>query len=378
MTKSEKSNKKYNISNLYVLIKMFTDTVETFGMNISTVEKFRNTLKNYINCNKVTEQEVDVIKHVIGMQNTNTIKWDAASNYVNEFKTFIEHAIKNYSIFNIGEVITLYETNNSISKKILNILKEVFNNEFMEYKVKVFKDNFNELEKQGYKININQSYNNIITCKLSVLLYTDDEVTYTNISNPNGLNTQDVKYSPNQLRQMIIQGLNWQIGKYSTKETKQKNEQSYEWHNNKDLKSKLIANGFKDALNHLNKNNSAVFNITDMPDIFVTAQSKKSKNIMDNTNTRIELFKDELRKLDDKDLKFRIHINGDKWIECKPLYLINTQFDKAKQTRELLISGADYKIGHWESHLGNVVWEDNKEEKIFVEYMNMRKLLENI
>lgn len=75
----------YNIPTLSFLLGSYTGMLESFGKNPKTVEFFRNQVNGLINIHQVSRMDAELIFDIIGMQNTNNVKWVKSEEKIRMF-----------------------------------------------------------------------------------------------------------------------------------------------------------------------------------------------------------------------------------------------------------------------------------------------------
>ena len=114
---------EYNIKTLGFLIGSFNQMVSTFGESSKTVEFFRNQVMGLVDIGQVNLSDASLVFSIIGMTNTNSVKWDKAKNKI---KSFMLGMNKLCSISNKNvQAYVLDELN--ISDEIKEYIKDIFN-----------------------------------------------------------------------------------------------------------------------------------------------------------------------------------------------------------------------------------------------------------
>ena len=71
----ERTSNSYNVTNIQSLIGQFRSHIKTSGKSESTVRKYKEYVRQLIYLGKVQKEEVDYVYRLLGMQNTNVVKW---------------------------------------------------------------------------------------------------------------------------------------------------------------------------------------------------------------------------------------------------------------------------------------------------------------
>lgn len=114
---------EYNVQTLGFLIGSFNQMVSTFGESSKTVEFFRNQVMGLVDIGQVNLYDASLVFSLIGMTNTNAVKWDKAKNKI---KSFMFGMNKLCSINNRNvQAYVLDELD--ISDEIKDYIKDIFN-----------------------------------------------------------------------------------------------------------------------------------------------------------------------------------------------------------------------------------------------------------
>lgn len=76
---------RYNINALSYLIGLFKKTCAEMGENAKTVQYFRDIVNGLVNINQLSYNDVDTVYSIIGMKNTNAVKWDKSKEKIDNF-----------------------------------------------------------------------------------------------------------------------------------------------------------------------------------------------------------------------------------------------------------------------------------------------------
>lgn len=75
----------YNLNQISFLIGSFNNTIHTFGQNSKSVAFFRQQVNSLINIGQVKESSAEFVYKLIGMENTDSVKWNISDEKVSEF-----------------------------------------------------------------------------------------------------------------------------------------------------------------------------------------------------------------------------------------------------------------------------------------------------
>lgn len=79
------SQRIYNLNQISFLIGSFNNTVHTFGQNSKSVAFFRQQVNSLINIGQVQTSSAEFVYKLIGMENTDSVKWTISDEKVSEF-----------------------------------------------------------------------------------------------------------------------------------------------------------------------------------------------------------------------------------------------------------------------------------------------------
>ena len=76
---------KYDLRTISFLISSFRDIITTFGENSKSVEFYKRQVNQLISIGQVSLNDQKFIEELIGMSNTNSVKWDKANEKLMQF-----------------------------------------------------------------------------------------------------------------------------------------------------------------------------------------------------------------------------------------------------------------------------------------------------
>jgi hypothetical protein len=116
----------HNIETLSFLIASFNDVISSFGQNNKSVEFYKRQVDSLINIGQVSSADAEIIEEVIGMKNTDNVKWDSAERKTQEF-IYAMNTISNISDKQaIAILLKQMCTTKQISNGIEKIVREVY------------------------------------------------------------------------------------------------------------------------------------------------------------------------------------------------------------------------------------------------------------
>lgn len=117
---------KYNIETLSFLIGSFRDIVQSFGQNNKSVEFYKRQVYGLANIGQIGTNEILFVEELVGMKNTNAVKWDKATEKIEQFIRAINET---YSCINdTTKVLVLenLEKSGDISSSVKEKVYEVY------------------------------------------------------------------------------------------------------------------------------------------------------------------------------------------------------------------------------------------------------------
>lgn len=116
----------YNIQTLSFLIGSFRDIVQSFGKNSKSAEFYKRQTYGLVNIGQISMNEVIFIEELVGMRNTNAVKWDKAIEKIEQFVIAIN---KTYDCINDTSRVLMLENlekNGDISSAVKDKVYEVY------------------------------------------------------------------------------------------------------------------------------------------------------------------------------------------------------------------------------------------------------------
>ena len=114
---------KYNIETLSFLIGSFRDIIQSFGENNKSVEFYKRQTGQLVNIGQVGRNEADLVEELIGMQNTDAVKWDKANQKLNQF---IDAINATYGLQDKFKIVVIVEQLDREGKLILSVKELVY------------------------------------------------------------------------------------------------------------------------------------------------------------------------------------------------------------------------------------------------------------
>lgn len=117
---------RYNIQTLSFLVASFKDVVESFGKNDKSVEFYKRQVQGLVNVGQVSQDDADMIEKIIGMQNTNAVKWDIAERKLDEFIKGMNALTNIRDVYAVKAIIENLLEYKIISKTIAAYIYEIY------------------------------------------------------------------------------------------------------------------------------------------------------------------------------------------------------------------------------------------------------------
>ena len=127
---------RYNIETLSFLVASFKDITASFGSNSKSVEFYKRQVQQLINIGQIRELEANLIEELVGMKNTNAVKWDKANAKIEEFCSAINHT---YGIKSETDKVLLLERmkgDNILSESVKQLVYKVYDIELKDTKTR--------------------------------------------------------------------------------------------------------------------------------------------------------------------------------------------------------------------------------------------------
>lgn len=119
-----KSN--YNIQTLSFLIASFNEIVDSFGENNKSVAFYKSQVSGMISIGHVKQEEARIIEEVVGMTNTDAVKWATAKQKISQFIQAM-NTISNADSKNaVALLINQMAQSKQISENVADIVRKIF------------------------------------------------------------------------------------------------------------------------------------------------------------------------------------------------------------------------------------------------------------
>lgn len=117
---------KYNITTVMFLVNSFKDIVDSYGRVNRTVDLYKRQVESMIISKQISVNDRDIVFELLGIVNTNNIKWNVADNKVAQFTSTMSLIldIRDDDIRN--NIINRLINTNSISESVANIIKKLY------------------------------------------------------------------------------------------------------------------------------------------------------------------------------------------------------------------------------------------------------------
>ena len=118
--------RKYNITTVIFLVNSFKDIVDSYGRVNRTVDLYKKQVESMIVSKQISVNDKDIVFELLGIVNTNNIKWNVADNKVAQFTSTMGLIldIRDDDIRN--NIINRLINTNSISESVANIIKKLY------------------------------------------------------------------------------------------------------------------------------------------------------------------------------------------------------------------------------------------------------------
>lgn len=116
---------EYTIKILF-LLNSFIDIVDSYGAVNKTVDLYKRQVESMITANMINIQDKELVYELLGIVNTNNIKWNIADNKVSQFLYAVNVIGDTKDKETINLIINNLLNNSVVSESVVNILKKVY------------------------------------------------------------------------------------------------------------------------------------------------------------------------------------------------------------------------------------------------------------
>lgn len=187
----------YNIKVLSYLIGSYNKMLASFGESAKTVKVFREQVLGLVNIGQVTQIDANLVFSIIGMTNTDSVKFEASKRNINCFILAMNY-METYKDDKNMQYVTLVELKNQkkISQKIYDIVIKIYNLSSYTKPMREVKEDFGKLKTVtvASEKSVSESKNKDLSDEWSVFLNTcsisadcydiDVEHVYFQVRNP--------------------------------------------------------------------------------------------------------------------------------------------------------------------------------------------------
>ena len=139
----------YNIKVLSYLIGSYNKMLASFGESSKTVKVFREQVLGLVNIGQVSQTDVNLVFSIIGMANTDSVKFDISKKMISSFILAMNY-METYKDDKNTQYITLKElkAQDKISQKIYDIVLDIYGLKALNTPKREIKDNFGKIQIQ--------------------------------------------------------------------------------------------------------------------------------------------------------------------------------------------------------------------------------------
>lgn len=141
---------KYNLNELSFLIGSFRDVINTFGENNKSVDFYKRQAIGLANIGQVQVESINLVNRVVGMENTNSVKWDSAKANLEQFILGIENTMNIETDAEKKITIAMMFKNGTINDRTRKLINEVYGIESIEIKPVASSGSFGKLPTGAY------------------------------------------------------------------------------------------------------------------------------------------------------------------------------------------------------------------------------------
>lgn len=119
---------EHNIQAMSFLIGSFRELVNSFGQNNKTVAYFRSNVQGLINIGQINVNDALLVSKLIGMENTDNVKWEISNVKVNMYiqavNNILQYGNPNKDV--ISAILINLKSRGEISDEVENLVRETF------------------------------------------------------------------------------------------------------------------------------------------------------------------------------------------------------------------------------------------------------------
>jgi hypothetical protein len=117
---------KYDLNTIAFLVNSFTDIIDSFGATNSSVTFYKKQVLNMISMKQVNVSDKDLVEELLGIQNTDNIKWSVANDKLRQFTSSLVLLSDVKDIHVAKSVIQRLSDSKSISKSVEKVLLKMY------------------------------------------------------------------------------------------------------------------------------------------------------------------------------------------------------------------------------------------------------------
>lgn len=117
---------RYNIETLSFLIASFNDVISSFGKNSKSVNFYKRNVAALVAIGQVASCDARMIEQIVGMENTDAVKWESAEKKVSMFITGMNSVIDISDKKAIQTILEACRNTKSISEEIKRYIFEIY------------------------------------------------------------------------------------------------------------------------------------------------------------------------------------------------------------------------------------------------------------
>lgn len=116
----------YNITTIVFLVNSFKDITDSYGRINRTVALYKRQVESMLSTNTISVNNKDIVYELLGIVNTNNIKWVITDGKISQFLYVVNIIGENRDETYINRVINKLLSTNSISESVANIIKKIY------------------------------------------------------------------------------------------------------------------------------------------------------------------------------------------------------------------------------------------------------------
>jgi TolA-binding protein len=117
---------RYNLNTIAFLVNSFTDIIDSFGTTNNSIVFYKRQVENMVNMRQVSISDKELVEELLGIQNTNNIKWSVADEKLRQFKSSVAMLSDIRDLQSARSMIHRLSDNRLIGKSVEKVLLKIY------------------------------------------------------------------------------------------------------------------------------------------------------------------------------------------------------------------------------------------------------------